>query len=103
VLRGFAVVDPDLPRSYTLPRDLAGVSRAVLPRRLPSLLRRAQAGAVTLHSTLASERAIGCAHALGAAVCVWTVNDVATARAFIAAGADGIITDDPRIFSSLTT
>jgi glycerophosphoryl diester phosphodiesterase len=103
VLRRFAAVDPALPRSHTLRRDHVGLSRASLPRRIPFLVRRVQASALTLHYSLASRRAIERAHELGAAVYVWTVNDAAAAQMLVTAGADGIITDDPRIFSTLRT
>ncbi len=103
ILRRFAEVDPELPRSYTLPRDRLGVARATLPRRLPALLARARASAVTLHESLASHAAIERAHDLGAAVYVWTVNDAQRAQTLVAAEADGIITDDPRIFATVTT
>ena len=43
--------------------------------------------------------AVAACHELGAAVYVWTVNDRATAAALVEAGADGIITDDPRILA----
>jgi glycerophosphoryl diester phosphodiesterase len=111
-LRRFAELEPGLPRSYTLPRDRLGISkrgalartgRRTLPLRLPALLRRAQATAVTLHYSLVSADAIRRAHELGAAVYVWTVDDPELAQRLVAAGADGIITNDPRIFASLTT
>ena len=111
-LRRFAELEPALPRSYTLPRDRLGISkrgplapalRADLPRRLPSLLRSARANAATLHYSLASATAIERAHDLGAAVYVWTVDDPQVARRVVAAEADGIITNDPRIFANVTT
>jgi glycerophosphoryl diester phosphodiesterase len=100
VLRRFADVDPPVPRSYTL---RYGLSRASFPRRVPTLLARARASSLTLHHSLVSDAAIERAHELDAAVYVWTVNDATRAQTFIDAGADGIITDDPRIFSTLTT
>jgi glycerophosphoryl diester phosphodiesterase len=100
VLRRFAEVDPSVPRSYTL---RYGLSRGSIPRRVPTLLARARASALTLHDSLVSDAAIRRAHENDAAVYVWTVNDAARVRTLIAAGADGIITDDPRIFSTLTT
>ncbi len=103
ILRRFAELDPELPRSYTLPRDRAGLSRALLQRRVPVLLRRAKASSLTLHHSLVSTVAVERAHELGAAVYVWTVNDIKLAKALLAAEVDGIITDDPRIFSGLTT
>jgi len=86
-LRRVAELEPELPRSYTLPRDRFGLSKrgplapvvrgalaslgASLPRRLPALLARARAGAATLHHSIASPAAIARAHDLGAAVYVW--------------------------------
>jgi glycerophosphoryl diester phosphodiesterase len=118
-LRRVAELAPELPRSYTLPRDRFGISKrgplapvvrgalaslgASLPRRLPALLARARAGAVTLHHSIASAAAITRAHELDAAVYVWTVDDTALAERLVRAGADGIITNDPRIFTGLTT
>ena len=118
-LRRVAELEPELPRSYTLPRDRFGISKrgplaplvrgalaslgASLPRRLPALLARARAGAATLHHSIASAAAIDRAHQLGAAVYVWTVDDPALAEWLVRAGADGIITNDPRIFTALTT
>jgi glycerophosphoryl diester phosphodiesterase len=118
-LRRVAALEPDLARSYTLPRDRFGISKrgpvapvvrralagigASLPRRLPGLLARAQASAATLHHSIASAEAIARAHELGAAVYVWTVDDPRLAERFIQAGADGIITNDPRIFATLKT
>jgi glycerophosphoryl diester phosphodiesterase len=118
-LRRLADLAPELPRSYTLPRDRLGVSKrrplapvvrgalgslgASLPRRLAALLQRSEAGAVTLHYSIASQAAIARAHELGAAVYVWTVDDIGLAQRLVDAGADGIITNDPRVFSELTT
>jgi glycerophosphoryl diester phosphodiesterase len=118
-LRRLAQVAPDLPRSYTLPRDRLSISKrralapvvraalgslgASLPQRLHALLERAGAGAVTLHHSVASPAAIARAHELGAAVYVWTVDDPALAERLVQAGADGIITNDPRVFTRLTT
>jgi len=118
-LRRLAELEPTLPRSYTLPRDRFGISKrgplapvvrgalasvgASLPRRLPALLARARAVAVTLHHSIASPAAIARAHELDAAVYVWTVDDPALVERLVRAGADGIITNDPRVFTGLTT
>jgi glycerophosphoryl diester phosphodiesterase len=117
LLRRVAELDAGLPRSYTLPRDRFGMRRAPtpflrgglaavrssLPRRVPALLRRARAVALTLHYSVTTPAVITRTHDLGASVYVWTVNDPDLARNLVAAGADGIITDDPRIFAALTT
>jgi glycerophosphoryl diester phosphodiesterase len=116
-LRRVAELEPELPRSYTLPRDRFGISKrgplapvvrralasigASLPRRLPALLRRARAVAATLHHSVASPAAIARAHELGAAVYVWTVDDPKLAEQLVRDEADGIITNDPRIFTMM--
>ena len=118
-LRIVAELEPALPRSYTLPRDRLGISKrrpivpvvrgglaavgASLQRRLPELLRRARAGAATLHYSICSPAVIARAHEAGAAVYVWTVDDAALAQRLVDWGADGIITNDPRIFATLKT
>jgi glycerophosphoryl diester phosphodiesterase len=114
-LRRLADLEPDLPRSYTLPRDRLGLAKrgplaplvratlssigASLPRRLPVLLARGRATAATLHYSIASRAAIDRAHELDAAVYVWTVDDPRLAERLVRDGADGIITNDPRIFT----
>jgi glycerophosphoryl diester phosphodiesterase len=117
-LRRLAELEPELPRSYTLPRDRFGISKrgplaplvratlgsigASLPPRLPVLLARARAGAATLHYSIASRAAIDSAHEVDAAVYVWTVDDPRLAERLVRDGADGIITNDPRIFTMFT-
>jgi glycerophosphoryl diester phosphodiesterase len=114
-LRRLAELEPTLPRSYTLPRDRFGVAKrgplapvvramlaaigASLPRRLPDLLARGDATAATLHYSIASRAAIQRAHEVDAAVYVWTVDDPRLAAKLVGDGADGIITNDPRIFT----
>jgi glycerophosphoryl diester phosphodiesterase len=118
-LRRVARLEPGLPRSFTLPRDRFGVSkrgplaplvraalRALgdsLPGRIPAVLERADATALTLHRSVASEEAIARAHELGAPVYVWTVDDAIAVERLVRWGADGIITNDPRVFTGLTT
>jgi glycerophosphoryl diester phosphodiesterase len=118
-LRRVAELEPALPRSFTLPRDRLGVSKrgplaplvrsalrsigASLPRRIPKLLARAGATALTLHHSVASEEAIARAHDLDVPVYVWTVDDRPTVERLVGWGADGIITNDPRVFTGLTT
>jgi len=117
-LHRLAQLEPDLPRSYTLPRDRFGISKrgplaplvraalssigTSLPRRLPLLLGRAKAVAATLHYSIASRAAIEAAHELDAAVYVWTVDDPRLAERLVGEGVDGIITNDPRIFTMFT-
>lgn len=115
ILEAFADAEPALPLSLTYPEDRLGVSgsrllrpvvrpalavmRARLPHRLPGWLRAAGARAATLNWSVVTPAAVAACHELGVAVYVWTVNDRALADTLVAAGADGIITDDPRILA----
>ena len=117
ILAAFAEAEPALPRSFTYPEDRLGVSenrllrpvvrpalaamRALLPRRLPGRLRAAGARAATLNWSVVTPAAVDACHELGVAVYVWTVNERALATSLVAAGCDGIITDDPRILAPL--
>jgi glycerophosphoryl diester phosphodiesterase len=118
-LRRVAALEPDLPRSFTMPRDRFGISKrgplaplvrgglrtvgASLPHRISAVLERARATALTLHHSVASADAIDRAHELGAPVYVWTVDDPKLAERLVRWGADGIITNDPRVLTGLTT
>jgi glycerophosphoryl diester phosphodiesterase len=66
-----------------------------MPVRIPSLLSGSQANVLALHHAFASDRVVTAAHARGAAVFVWTVNDPAAVERFAALDVDGIVTDDP--------
>ncbi|HVA30971.1 MAG TPA: glycerophosphodiester phosphodiesterase [Gaiellaceae bacterium] len=117
VLRTLAALEPELPRSFTYPEDRLGVAesrllrpavrsslmvlRALLPFRLPGLLRAVGARAATLNSAVVTPAAVAACHAVGAAVYVWTVNDPELARTLVERNIDGIIGDDPRILGPL--
>jgi glycerophosphoryl diester phosphodiesterase len=118
-LRRVAALEPALPRSFTMPRDRFGISKrgplapvirgglrtigASLPGRIAAVLERARATALTLHHSVVSADAIDRAHELGVPVYVWTVDDPTLAERLVRWGADGIITNDPRVFTGLTT
>jgi glycerophosphoryl diester phosphodiesterase len=111
VSRRVAALAPDVPRAIGYPRDRYGVSRlawperltaagaaalrAAMPARIPLLLGVARANVLALHHTLCSRAAVATAHRLGAPVLAWTVNDDAAVRRALAAGVDGIVSDDP--------
>ena len=113
-LRELAVLEPGLQRGLTYPFDRRGVSRrrllapvavtalvairSALPRRIAGMLDRAQATAAMLHHSVASHAAVERAHAHGAAVFAWTVDDEAALSRMLDAGVDGVITNDPQIF-----
>jgi glycerophosphoryl diester phosphodiesterase len=76
---------------------LAGLRR-VLPARIVRMLARAQADAVLLHHGLVTPRLVERCHARGKAVLAWTIEDERTLRRVLAAGVDGVIANDPRLF-----
>jgi glycerophosphoryl diester phosphodiesterase len=87
---------------------VAGAGLRVLRRTLPSLVGRllslSRATALVLHHTAVSPSAVARAHARGAAVVTWTVDDIGELRRVEEAGVDAVVTNDPRIFvSTLTT
>jgi glycerophosphoryl diester phosphodiesterase len=112
-LRRIAALAPELGRAITYPHDRHGISgfpwpraltrggagalRAAMPLRVPPLLRRAHANALSLHYALASRATFKAAHARGAPVLVWTVNESELVERLAAAGADAIISDNPKM------
>jgi glycerophosphoryl diester phosphodiesterase len=117
-LRELATGEPTLARGLTYPFDRYGMSRRrlpasltgaallgirrALPFRIARLLERASASAGMLHHSVVSRAAVDCAHAQGAAVFAWTVDDERSLARVLAAGVDGVITNDPRIFGHYT-
>jgi glycerophosphoryl diester phosphodiesterase len=59
--------------------------------------------AAQLPDRLGTRAVIQKCHALGLVVHYWTINDPARARALLALGADGIMTDDPRAIAPVFT
>jgi glycerophosphoryl diester phosphodiesterase len=74
--------------------------RLALPYLAARLLGDAGAIAMTLRHSLVTRAVVERCHSLGAAIFVWTVNDPALLQELDALGVDGVITDDPRIFTS---
>jgi glycerophosphoryl diester phosphodiesterase len=87
-------------RPYLWPIVSLGLAsmRASVPLRLPRLARRAGAGAVMLQHRLVTESSVARAHVSGLPVLAWTVDEPADLERVVAAGVDGVITNDPRIF-----
>jgi glycerophosphoryl diester phosphodiesterase len=117
-LHELAAVEPGLTRGITYPFDRRSVSqrralapltaaalvalRRVLPLRIGGLLSGARASVAVLHHSVVSRAAVTRAHARGAAVLAWTVDHVPTLERVVAAGVDGVITNDPRLLSHYT-
>ena len=113
-LRAVARHAPEVRIGFTYPHDRMGVSRrprawpvvslglsamrASVPSRLGRLLERAGATALMLQHRLVTPAAVARAHALGAPVLAWTVDSRDDLDRVVAAGVDGVITNDPRIF-----
>jgi glycerophosphoryl diester phosphodiesterase len=117
-LREVAALEPRLTRGITYPFDRLGVSRRrslapltgaalltlrrVLPMRVAALLDAGPASVAVLHHAVVSRAAVARAHAHRAAVLAWTVDRVSTLERVLAAGVDGVITNDPRLLSHYT-
>lgn len=108
-------LEPELSRGWTLPkvgrdwtrsrlaRPLVAAGIATMRARLPSLLRRHAprlgVEAIWLYHSLASSSVADAAHDAGCKLICWTVDDPARIDALIELGADGICTNDPRLFA----
>lgn len=108
---------PSVRIGFTYPEDRFGVARrralrpavrlglsalrAAVPALVPRMLKRARASALMLQYALVTRRAVDVAHARGVAVLAWTVDDLADLERVLAAGVDGVITNDPRIFETV--
>lgn len=101
VLRELRQLEPSLTRSLTYPRHRAraAVLQPLAPLRVPRLVARAGAAAATLHHRVISRTLVNRCHARGVAVLAWTVNDVALVATLDRLGVDGVITDNPGVFS----
>jgi glycerophosphoryl diester phosphodiesterase len=103
IMQTIRAAAPDLPTSLAA-TEVAAFIGALRDGERPSL----PAGAVALQIpptyggvTLVSGESVAAAHALGAEVHVWTINDPGEARRLLALGCDGIITDVPHVIAPL--
>jgi len=119
-LRRLARLEPRVRIGASFPDDRLGISRRRRSGRLVSLglrsmlpltpvliwplLARAQATALVLKHELVSPRTVRRAHARGASVVAWTVDDPRDFSRVVAAGVDAVVTNDPsRFVSTLKT
>jgi glycerophosphoryl diester phosphodiesterase len=72
--------------------------RASVPSRLGRFLSRSGATTLMLQHRLVTPAAVARAHEIDVPVLAWTVDSPDDLERVVAAGADGVITNDPRIF-----
>ncbi len=75
------------------PRSLG--QRALLPRALPDILRRARADAAYLQYRLITPPLVSALHRAGFGCYAWTVDSAAIAQRLVGWGVDGITTNRP--------
>ena len=118
-LDAIAAHAPHIRIGFTYPEDRYGVAlrpalrpairlgiialRRVFVARIPALVERTGAAALMLQHAIVSAAAVDRAHAAGAAVWAWTVDDPIELVRLEAAGVDAVITNDPRLFLSVAT
>jgi glycerophosphoryl diester phosphodiesterase len=118
-LRQLAGIAPRLRLGVSFPRDRLGVHGrrglgrfvgtglhglgTVTPRLVDLLLNRSRANTLVLHHALASPSAVARAHARGAPLVAWTVDDPRDLERVVDAGVDAVVTNDPSIFVSTLT
>ena len=73
--------------------------RVVTPYLVRPLLLATRADAVVMHHSLVTPKSVRAVHARGAAVITWTVDDPVELARVDAAGVDGVVTNDPRLFA----
>jgi glycerophosphoryl diester phosphodiesterase len=106
VRRGWSV--PRVRRNY-LRSPAAPVAWGVgqwwkrrLPGRAALHLREGRCEAVMVHWLLVSRRLVEVIRGAGGQIYVWTVDDAAHIGRLASLGVDGVITNDPRLFASLS-
>jgi glycerophosphoryl diester phosphodiesterase len=114
--RSLARIDPEIRVGITVPRALLGITERgrgavfarvglsilgrIAPVAAPLTLAAARATALVLHHSVVGEAVVRRAHAHGAAVVAWTVDDLRQLARVDEAGVDAVVSNDPRIFAS---
>jgi len=115
-LRELARLEPRVRIGVSFPQDRLGIHgkrgfghvvgvglralRLVTPQLATLLLARSGASALVLHQALVTPSAVSRAHARGAAVVAWTVDERRDLDRVDAAGVDAVVANDPTIFRS---
>ncbi len=114
VLRSVGTLAPAVATGLAYPNDRYGLSErrpfellvgpglrvlgAALPARIGRMLASAGAQAAMLHHALVTPRLVARCRAAGAVVFAWTVETHDDLQRVLAAGADGVIANDPNLF-----
>lgn len=115
-LRRLRDLEPALPTGISYPWDRRRLAtrrglgpaveaataalRAALPYRIGRMAAAADAAYAMLHHSVLSRAAVERCHALGVSVFAWTVDEPELLERVLEAGVDGVISNDPRIFSA---
>jgi glycerophosphoryl diester phosphodiesterase len=107
-------IAPGLRRGWSVPRvrrnylrsplavpayAIVRVMRARLPRHAATRIRAGGCEAIMANQVLVSGRLVQAVHRAGGQLYVWTVDDARRIEKLEALGVDGVITNDPRLFS----
>jgi len=76
------------------------VYRRILPRQAASAIRTLRLDALMAQWRLITRGVVDAVHEAGAEIYAWTVDDAAQIGRLEALGVDGVITNDPRLFTS---
>ncbi len=95
--------DPFRSRAMVLPAYVVvWIARNGLPQRAAAAVRAGRCDALMVHWRLVTARLVESVLGAGGELYVWTVDDAAELRRFQEMGVTGVITNDPRLFASLT-
>jgi glycerophosphoryl diester phosphodiesterase len=86
-----------------IPAALAviGIARAVLPGRAATAVAAGECDVLMAHWRLVTPRLVRSVVAAGGEIYVWTVDELPLMRSLQSLGVTGVISNDPRLFSSL--
>jgi glycerophosphoryl diester phosphodiesterase len=93
--------DPFRNPMMRIPATIVGATyRELLPRRAAEAIRSGFAQALMAHWRLITPRLVRAVQGEGGQLFVWTVDDAAQLRRLADLGVDGLITNDPRLFTT---
>jgi glycerophosphoryl diester phosphodiesterase len=109
VTDGLRAIAPELPLGWTVPDkplvgDLPGLLqlyRARLPARVAARIAAREIDALVPHHRLVTAALVAAVRDAGGEIYVWTVNDAAELERLAGLGVTGVITNDPRLFTSM--